>query len=323
MLQSVLHVFGTLAPIYLILALGAWFRHIGFMTAPLASGLNRLVFNVALPCFIVRSIADAPLRGGWVSAAAALAGGTLVVFALAWFLAPAMGISKFSRPSFCQSAFRSNNAYIGIPVMIFAFSGRPDIDAMQSLAMLTLAPCLILYNVSAVAILTRADDEAALWPRAVKILAGMCKNPLIIASVAGCALLFLRVKAGVVLPGPLDKTVMTLGQMATPGSILALGASLTPAILRANLRGAHWTALLKLVVAPLAGLAFACALSLPPLHRFVVVCYLACPSAVASFVMAQAMGGDADIAGSSVALTTIYSFISLSAVLLWAMPPSV
>ncbi len=36
--------------------------------------------------------------------------------------------------------------------------------------------------------------------------------------------------------------------------------------------------------------------------------------------MAQAMHGDADIAGSSVALTTIYSFFSLSAVLLWLMP---
>ena len=37
----------------------------------------------------------------------------------------------------------------------------------------------------------------------------------------------------------------------------------------------------------------------------------------------RGQGGDADIAGSSVALTTIYSFISLSAVLLWAMPPVV
>ena len=321
MIQSILHVFGTLAPIYLILALGAWLRHIGFISASLASGLNRLVFNIALPCFIVRSIANAPINGGWERAALALMGGTFIVFLFAWFLAPAMGISKFSRPSFCQSAFRSNNAYIGIPVMLFAFSGRPDFDAVQSLATLTLAPCLIVYNVFAVAILTRADDETSFKRRAVKVVGGMCKNPLIIASVLGCALLVLRLKTGIALPAPVDKTVMTLGQMATSGSIIALGASLTPAILRANLRGAHWTALLKLVVAPLAGLALAFALSLPPLHRFVVVCYLACPSAVASFVMAQAMGGDADIAGSSVALTTIYSFISLSAVLLWAMPP--
>ncbi len=321
MFSAVLHVFGTLTPIYAILALGAWLRHTGFIPAQLASGLNKLVFNVALPCFIAHSIAIAPVTGGWGGAALALAGGTLVVFAAAWCLAPAMGISRFSRPSFCQAVFRSNNAYIGIPVMLFAFTGRPDLDQMKSLAMLTLAPCLIMYNVLAVAILTRTDDAAPPAKRILKVATGMMKNPLIIASVAGIALLLLRIKAGIALPGPLEKSILTIGQMATPGSIIALGASLTPAILRANLRGAHWTALLKLVVAPLAGLAIAAAISLPPLHRFVVVCYLACPSAVASFVMAQAMGGDADIAGSSVALTTIYSFISLSAVLLLAMPP--
>ena len=321
MLSSVLHVFGTLTPIYAILALGAWFRHTGFMPASLAAGLNKLVFNVALPCFIVRSIANAPVATGWEQAALALVGGTIAVGASAWIFAPAMGISRSSRPSFCQSAFRSNNAYIGIPVMHFAFSGRPDIGEMSSLAMLTLAPCLILYNVMAVIILTKADNASSPAQRVVKVACGMLKNPLILASVTGVALLFLRVRFGIALPAPIEKSVKTIGDMATPGSIIALGASLTPAILRANLRGAHWTALLKLIAAPLFGLAFCFALSLPPLHRFVVVCYLACPSAVASFVMAQAMGGDADIAGSSVALTTIYSFLSLSAVLLLAMPP--
>ena len=191
---------------------------------------------------------------------------------------------------------------------------------MSALAMLTLAPCLILYNVMAVTILTKTKEGITPLSKFKSILIGMAKNPLIIACVTGLILLVLKVNAEFELPAPVNKSIKTLGAMATPGSILALGASLTPQILRANWRGAHWTVLLKLVAAPLAGLALAALLGLPPLHRFVVVCYLACPSAVASFVMAQAMHGDADIAGSSVALTTIYSFFSLSAVLLWLMP---
>lgn len=319
-MNALVHVFGTLAPIYLILAIGAWLRHTGFISSDLARGLNKLIFNISLPCLVAHSIAMAPISTGWEKAALCLIGGTLIIFALAWFFAPLMGISKFSRPSFCQSVFRSNNAYIGIPVMLFAFQGRPDIGEMSSLAMLTLAPCLILYNVLAVTILTKTKEGDTVGKRTLSLFKGMIKNPLILGSVIGLALLALRVKCGIAMSGPVEKTVKTLGAMATPGSILALGASLTPAILRANLRGAHWTALLKLVVAPLAGLLLARLLGLPPLHRFVVICYLACPSAVASFIMAQAMDGDADIAGSSVALTTIYSFISLSAVLLWAMP---
>ncbi len=321
MLSSILHVLATLFPIYAILALGAWLRHAGFVTETVARGLNKIVFNVALPCFGVRAIATSPVSDGWEFASASLALGTVVVCALACLLAPVFGISRFSRPSFCQSAFRSNNAYIGIPAMQFAFQSRPDLGDAMSLALLTLAPCLLLYNVMAVAILTKTGDNVPFWRKLPAVVGGMLRNPLIIASLTGLALLAARLRFDWSLPPMADNTVKTLGAMATPGSILALGASLTPKILRANLRGAHWACLLKLVVAPLAGLLFCQLFGLPPLNRFVVVCYLSCPSAVASFVMAQAMDGDADIAGSTVALSTIYSVVSLSAVILLAMPP--
>lgn len=320
MVQSITHIFSTLTPIYAILILGALLRHIGFISAELAKGLNKLIFNIALPCLITASIAAAPIAPGWERSTLALMSATISIFAISWLIAPIIGISKFSRPAFVQAVFRSNNAYIGLPVMQFAFTGRADLTEMLSLAMLTLAPCLILYNVLAVAILTKTDKNGSFAKQAFSLLKGIAKNPLIIGCILGLVGLFLRVKYNLTAPDALAKTITTLGAMATPGSILALGAALTPAILRANISGAHWTVLLKLVVTPLLGLAFAMLLNLPPIHRFVVLCYLACPSAVASFIMAQAMGGDADIAGSSVALTTIYSFISLAAVLLWAMP---
>lgn len=103
-------------------------------------------------------------------------------------------------------------------------------------------------------------------------------------------------------------------------ALLALGASLTPDRLRASVADAHKAALLKLVVCPCLGFGVCLLLGLPPLHRFIVLCYLACPSAVASYVMAEAMGGDARLAGSAVALTTVYSAFSLAAVLLAALP---
>lgn len=103
-------------------------------------------------------------------------------------------------------------------------------------------------------------------------------------------------------------------------ALLALGASLTSDRLRASVADAHKAALLKLVVCPCLGFGVCLLLGLPPLHRFIVLCYLACPSAVASYVMAEAMGGDARLAGSAVALTTVYSAFSLAAVLLAALP---
>ena len=84
--------------------------------------------------------------------------------------------------------------------------------------------------------------------------------------------------------------------------------------------GACAAAVVKLAVCPLLGAAICAAMGLPPLHRFVVVTYLSCPSAVASFVMADAMGGDAPLAAASVALTTLLSAFSLSAAILLFLP---
>ena len=157
-------------------------------------------------------------------------------------------------------------------------------------------------------------------------LLGILKNPLILACLSGLALLALRLRLGVspadwaASPNPFLKTMRLFGTMATPGSLIALGATLTPDRLRASIADAHKAALLKLVACPLLGLAVCLALGLPPLHRFIVLCYLACPSAVASYVMAEAMGGDARLAGSAVALTTVYSALSLAAVVLLALP---
>ena len=144
----------------------------------------------------------------------------------------------------------------------------------------------------------------------------MAKNPLIIGSLAGLALLALRKGAGVTLPGPVLKTMALLGQMATPGALLALGASLSPERFRASLRPVSLAVLFKLALCPLLGAAAAWALGLPPAHRLVVLVYLACPCSTACYIMDQAMGGDADLSGSAVVLSTSICALSLAAVLL-------
>ena len=308
---------GTLAPVFLIVLLGAVLRGVGFLDDRFSSVLNKLVFWVTLPCMIVNTIRMSTIGGDWLDASLVLMAATLVIAAIAWFGAGWMGIPKASRGSFAQTVFRSNNAYVGLPVMTMAFAGRPEQGEILSLAMLTLAPCLILYNVLAVLVLTKPDGEGkGLARKSRKIATGILTNPLILACVIGSVLLFSRLP----VPAFLDRTISSLGSTATAMALIALGASLTRDRLRSAMRNAHVAAFLKLVVCPLVGWAFARLLGLTPEGRFVVLVYLACPSAVASFVMAQAMKGDAVLAGGAVALTTVYSILSLAIVLLFGMP---
>ena len=320
-MHTLAFVFGTLFPIYATLALGAALRRSHFLNENVAKGLNSLMFWVALPCLIADSISKANFDGDCFHVSLVLILATLTIALLAWLLAPLLGISAFSRPSFCQSVFRSNNAYVGLPVMFLAFSGRPDFQDLSALATLTLAPCLITYNLLAVVLLTPKGEGGSFATRLFKVLHGILKNPLILACLAGVVLLLLRTQLSIELPRPVNRTMTLLGQMATPGSLIALGASLSGTRFRAALGPGHWAAALKLIVCPLCGLVWCLLFGLSPLSRFVVLTFLACPCAVASFIMAQAMKGDADLAGASVALSTVYSVFSLSIMLAFAMPP--
>ncbi len=320
----------TLAPVFLVVLLGAVLRGVGFLTEAFAKALNRFVFWVALPVFLFQSIQGSEFVPGSLSAAAVMVGATLLIAAVSWFGAPLFGISRRSRGTFCQSVFRSNNAYVGLPVILFAYAGMGPgkIAAAKALAALALAPCLILYNVLAVLVLTpnamglfdenppAADAARPRHVPAGRILRGIATNPLILGCVAGAIGLLVRQNTGHDLPRFLDRTLQSIGSLAGPGALVALGASLTPERLRAALRGAHCAAFLKLVVCPLIGAALAHAFHLDPDARFIALAYLTCPTAVASFVMAQAMKGDDVLAGGAVALSTLYSVPALAIMLL-------
>lgn len=313
-----LSVLGILFPVVALLALGAGLRRIGFFDDDFGAKLLKLVFFTALPCMLAGSISRAESPGGVGAATLALCGTAVVVCALGALLARPLGVPPASVPTFCQTVFRGNAAYVGVPVLALATAGTALESEAMRVAMLTLASYSVLCNVGAVLLLSRGGraDGAPAWRRALRLLWAMAKNPLIIGSLAGLALLALRKGAGVTLPGPALKTMALLGQMATPGALLALGASLSPERFRASLRPVSLAVLFKLALCPLLGAAAAWALGLPPAHRLVVLVYLACPCSTACYIMDKAMGGDADLSGSAVILSTAVCALSLGAVLL-------
>ena len=313
-------VIGILFPVFAMLALGVFLKKSRLLSDAFAKDLNALMFHGALPCMLVDSISCAEPAGGARETALALALATLATFAAAWIFAVPCGISRAARPTFCQTAFRSNNAYVGIPVLALALSGRPGGEAGLAVATLALAPCILLYNVLGVLVLVRPSAGGSALRRSVRSAAALLRNPLILACIAGMALLGLRISAGVALPSPVAETIRLFGKMATPGSLIALGASIDAARIRGAFHGACVTAAFKLALCPLFGAAVCAALGLDPMQRFIVVTYLCCPSAVASFVMAEAMGGDSGLAGASVAFTTILSAVSLSLGILLFLP---
>jgi predicted permease len=171
-----------------------------------------------------------------------------------------------------------------------------------------------LYNLLAVVLLVagqhrQGQQTRRLWRR---LGVGTVTNPLILACVAG----LLWAWTGQALPTALERAAITLGQMALPLALLGLGTSLRPCRLRGRWAACSTAAAIKLVGGPLAGAACGAILAVPMPDLRIALLYLACPTAVLSYVMVCELGGDEDLAAGIVVITTITSAIALGAVLL-------
>jgi predicted permease len=314
----------SVLPVCLLMALGAAFSRFRFLPDAFFEQMNRLGFWVLLPSLLFCTIAQAPAAasGTGLKIGLLLCACSVAATAGGWLTARLLGLSEPSRRSLMQSAMRGNLAYTALPVILYAFGEHAPASAVAAFA---LAPAIPFYNFWAVLILTRpeaapADKACATGPAGrssvlplsesgrlpdprhlLRTLAAILRNPLII----GCALGLVAMKTGLRPPGGIYKALEALGHAALPCALLALGAGLTPERLRASLRPAAAATALKLVGMPAIAYLLARAAGVSGEALLITLLYAASPCAVTSYVMADQMGADRDLAGSAIALSTL------------------
>ena len=118
-----LSIANSLAPVFLVIALGWSLRRQSFLSPTALQDMARLTYWVGLPCLLFYKIAR---TGPNFSAAADLflvtASTTAGGIGLGYFLARCLRIPSDSKGTFVQAVFRGNLAFVGLPVIVFAFS---------------------------------------------------------------------------------------------------------------------------------------------------------------------------------------------------------
>jgi predicted permease len=137
-------------------------------------------------------------------------------------------------------------------------------------------------------------------------------NPLMLAGLLGLIVPLLHLR----LPSFLQLALQSLGTAAIPLALLCIGGSLVMVPLRGKLSWIAAAAAMKTALLPLLVYGLALLASLDPQSRHIALVLAACPTAAAAFVMARQMGGDEALASGSIALSTLFSAVSL-AVALW------
>ncbi len=307
-------IFDSLAPILLLLALGAVLARRKFLGREFMADLNRLAFWIALPAMIFHGVAHAgtPGRSTWLLLGV-LVLGTFVVFGIAWTTGAILRCSGSTQGALIQAGYRGNLVYIGVPILAYAFDVLPDAEEAEAMAtaLLVMAPMTALYNVLAVVALQLPQHQlsaAGLRSAARSILS----NPLIIACAAGLAANL----GGMGVPRFADRTIEALGGSAVPIALLCIGGSLASIELRGRRRGILAATVLKILVAPAVMFVLSRLAGIGAMETRIALVLASCPTAAASYIMARQLGGDTDLTSGAIALTTLCAGPAL-ALALW------
>ena len=262
--------------------------------------INKLVFKVFLPVYLFYSIYSTDLSVAFnpkVMIFAVLA--ILIWFLLLMFVVPLIEKDNAKRGVMVQAMFRSNFVLFGLPVAV-SLCGEDKIG-ITSLLMGIVIP---IYNVLAVITLEAFRGGK---PSGKKILAGIVKNPLIIASVLGVGFYLLKIN----LPYAVEKTVVDFGKVATPLALMALGGEFRFSKVKGDLKQLMISVVGKLVLCPLFMVTAGILLGFRNEILVPILLMSGAPTAVSSYTMAQQMGGDGELAGEVVVFTTGVSIITI------------
>lgn len=307
---ALLTIANILAPIFLVIGLGWALTRTQFLSAQALHDANRLTYWVGLPCALFHRIATA-------SPDVAAVGGLLLVGTAATFIAIVaaavtarlLRLPAGSHGTFMQGVFRGNLAFIGLPVVLYAFQGTASAGAAGS-ALLAFGPMVVLYNVLAVVVLLLAGGVGRRGLLCT-VGYGLLSNPILIACAAG--LLFSL--AGFGLPTLVQRTLAAIGQMALPLALICIGGTLYTTRLRGSLGPALLGSVMKVALVPAIGLLLALWAGLSAEHTRIVLLLLACPTASASYVLVRQLQGDEALASSMVVISNVLAVPAMAAVL--------
>ena len=291
------------APIFFIVFMGHLLRRARLIDEAFISTASRLVFMVTLPVLVFMSIARMDFQAVFnPSQLAYVTGATLITFVLIWFVATRWITASEDQGVFIQGAFRSNYGIIGLAVS-FNLYGQTGL-AQASLLLALIIP---LYNVLAIFALTLPMKRQNALSVA-GIFTEILKNPLIIAVLLALPFSYF----GLTLPEVIDKTGRYFANLTLPLALLTIGATLNLKSLKHTSGQAFWATAIKLILLPLVLTWGAWLAGFSSQEIALMFILFGCPTAAASFVMAKAMGGNAQLAANIILTTTLGSVLTLS-----------
>lgn len=297
-MESLLFSLNATVPVFLMMVLGAAVRRLGLLDVETARKLNRFVFRLALPVLLFNDMSGTDISQVWDGRFVLFCvGANVVSIAVAWVLALPWK-DKSIRGEFVQASYRSSAALLGTAILT-------NLYGSVGMAPLMMAITVPAYNIVAVVALNvfRPDGKTGEKGRLGKTLRGIVTNPLIIGILLGLVWSALKVP----MPAILGKTLSSLGSLATPLGLMAMGATFDLKSALSQSKPAAAASFMKLAGFCILLLPVAVAMGFRGQALVVILVMLGSATSVSSYVMVVSMGHAGALTSGVVMLTTLLS----------------
>jgi malonate transporter len=298
-------ILASLAPVFLVMALGYWAGHTREFGSHAIGSLNALVMDFALPAALFTAMAQTPRTAviNQAQLALVLLAAMLVAYGVTYFVqARWFGGDRRESALIALTASGPNVGSAGLPIVAALFSKSASISVAVAVAV-----AAIVVTPLSLLLLESADGKGT---NPIAVMKKALLKPIVIAPVLGlsCSL------AGLPIPPLLESTLTLVGQGASGTALFLTGLVLSaqPFKLSANV---GLTVAMKNVLQPL----LTALLALPLLdgaEARVAVMLMAVPSGAFGVLFAIRYGVASVQIGTMLITSTIASIVTLTAAIL-------
>lgn len=279
------HIFGIVAPLFIIVAIGYFY---GSKVRPEMGITNRLIMDVFMPALIFHVMIQENFHPGQYTML--MLGGVLLMLGSGVFAFLFAKMLGFSARSFVPPAMFSNWANLGLPLYVFTLGDL----ALDGGVMLVVIGNLLCFTLG-----------IYIYSGRFSVL-HVFKTPIILSVIIGLLINL----TGISVPAFIDTPINMLGQVAIPLMLFSLGVRLTKVRLNDSKVG-----FIMGLFCPIAGVSLALliitVLPMSELHTNILLLFGVLPPAVVNFMLAEQYQTDPERVASMVIIGNLMSIITI------------
>ena len=290
----------VVVPMLIYMLTGGIITKLGIFKPDQFRALNTMLFKVFIPLSLFFNVYSVDLRTVIIPNIFLFCSvGVIVILFLALVVTRRMVQNRIDHATLVQGIYRSNFVLFGLTIA----QSLCDADGVALVSALS-AVVIPLFNMLAVILFELSKGGNV---KLKTLIINIFKNPLVDAGLLAGVLSLMRFH----LPALLESPLKTLGGIATPVALVALGGILSFDSVVAHRKLLVIGVLGRLVAVPCLTLAAGILMGFRGNELIAIMAVFGSPTAVASAPMAQSMGGNGDLAGEIVVMTSVFCLFSI------------